>query len=136
MVNDIDDVLCDFIVVLFFVFVVISDDNGNLDVLLKGDVLGFCIVEDDWILVFLEWLGNKLVYGFLNIFNYGKIGLIFLLLGVCEILCINGMVMLIKDFVFLEKLFVNGKFVLFVICVSVDECFMYCGKVFICLKFW
>ena len=133
---DIDDVSRDFIATSPLVLVATSDANGNLDVSPKGDAPGFCLVEDDRTVVIPERPGNKLAYGFLNILNHGKIGLIFLLPGVRETLRINGTAKLMRDPGVLEKLSADGKPALLATRVVVDECFMHCGKALIRSQLW
>lgn len=134
--GELDIVSKDFLNGSPLVLVATRDASGNLDVSPKGDAPGFCQIEDDQTLLLPERPGNKLAYGFLNILETGKIGLIFLLPGVRETLRINGRATLTRDPAILENLSADGRPALLATRIHIEECFMHCGKALIRSKLW
>lgn len=113
-----------------------ADAQGNLDVSPKGDAPGFVIAEDEKTLLLPDRPGNKLVFGFQNILETGKVGLIFLVPGVRETLRINGTAEITNDPHLLNRLSAKGKPALLCIRINVQECFLHCGKALIRSNLW
>ena len=118
------------------IFVSTVGADGRLDVSPKGDRAGFVSVEDPNTLLIPERLGNRLAYGFLNILEHGKIGIIFVVPGVSETLRVNGSAELTRDPEILERLSARGKPALLATRVRVEESFFHCGKAFIRANLW
>lgn len=113
-----------------------SDAAGNLDVSPKGDEPGFVIVENNKTLLLPDRPGNKMVLGFRNILETGKVGLIFVIPGVKETLRVNGTAEITRDPKLLKRLAANGKLALLCTRITVEECFIHCGKAMILSKLW
>ena len=112
------------------------DAEGRLDVSPKGDAPGFCHVEDVRTLLIPDRKGNRLAYGFRNLLQTGRIGLLFLLPGARETLRINGSAELTRDPAVLERLSAQGKPALLATRVHIEECFLHCGKALIRSELW
>ena len=117
-------------------FVATYDAQGNVDVSPKGDAPGFVEVKSPHMLLLPERKGNRLTYGFRNILETGRVGLIFMVPGVREALRVNGKASLTNDPEILARLAAEGKPALLATEVAVDECFFHCGKAFIRSKLW
>lgn len=136
-VSDRLDAVCrDFIRHSPLVLVSTVDAAGRLDVSPKGDAPGFCHVVDDQTLLLPDRKGNKLVFGFKNILETRRIGLLFLLPRVRETLRINGSAEITRDPALLERLSAESKPALLCTRIHVEECFMHCGKALIRSQLW
>lgn len=118
------------------VLVSTSDAAGRLDVSPKGDAPGFCHVADDRTLLLPDRKGNNLAFGFRNVLETGRIGLLFLMPRVRETLRVNGSAELTRDPELLERLSAQGKPALLCTRIRVEECFMHCGKALIRSQLW
>ena len=126
----------DFIASSPLVLVSTVDAAGRVDVSPKGDAPGFCHVADDRTLLLPDRKGNKLAFGFQNILQTGRIGLLFLLPRVRETLRINGSAEITREPALLERLSAQGKPALLCTRIHVEECFMHCGKALIRSDLW
>lgn len=110
--------------------------DGGVDVSPKGDAPGFVVAEDERTLLLPERPGNRLALGFRNLLDTGRIGLIFLLPGVRETLRINGRATITRDPALCERLAVGNRPALLVTRVTIEECFLHCGKALIRSRLW
>lgn len=131
-----DAVSRDFIGHSPLVLVSTVDLAGRLDVSPKGDAPGFCRVADDRTLLLPDRIGNRLAFGFRNILETGRIGLLFLLPGVRETLRVNGAAEISREPALLERLSAHGRPALLCTRIHVEECFLHCGKALIRSKLW
>jgi len=113
-----------------------SDRQGRLDVSPKGDAPGFVTLEDENTLLLPERPGNKLAFGFRNILENPRVGMVFLVPGTTETLRANGRAELTRDPALLERMAARGKPALLVTRITVEECFFHCGKAFIRSGLW
>ncbi len=118
------------------VFVATAGEGFELDVSPKGDEPGFVQVDDASTLLLPERSGNRLTFGFHNILQTGRIGLIFVVPGVRETLRVNGRAEITADPALLQRLASQGKPALLATRVAVQECFFHCGKAFIRSRTW
>jgi uncharacterized protein len=118
------------------VFVSTSDRQFDIDVSPKGDLPGFVRVVDPSTLLIPERPGNRLTYGFQNIIDTGRIGLIFLIPGVKETLRVNGTAVITRDPELLAQFVANDKPALLCTRVTIKECFFHCAKALIRSKLW
>lgn len=132
----IDAVARDFIAASPLVLVSTIDAAGRLDVSPKGDAPGFCHVADERTLLLPDRKGNKLAFGFRNILETGRIGLLFLMPKLRETLRVNGSAEITRDPALLERLSAEGKPALLCTRIHVEECFLHCGKAMIRSKLW
>lgn len=112
------------------------DAAGRLDVSPKGDAPGFCHIADDRTLLLPDRKGNRLAFGFKNILQTHRIGLLFLMPKVRESLRVNGSAEITRDPALLERLAVKGRPALLCTRIHVEECFLHCGKALIRSKLW
>jgi PPOX class probable FMN-dependent enzyme len=117
-----------FIALSPFALISSADAAGNCDVSPRGDAPGFALVLDDRTLAIPERPGNRRADTLRNILQTGRVGLLFILPGVEETLRVNGRAQLVRDADILERLAARGKPPLLAIGVTVEECFLHCGK--------
>lgn len=117
-------------------FLATSDTKHRQDVSPKGDAPGFVQIFDEKTLIIPDRPGNKLAYGFKNILDTGRAGLIFVIPGEKETLRINGQAFISKDPELLEATAAKGKPAVLCTILKVEECFFHCGKAFIRSKAW
>ena len=131
------DATCrDFIAHSPLVLVSTFDAAGRLDVSPKGDAPGFCHVADDRTLLIPDRKGNKLAFGFRNLLETRRIGLLFLVPRIRETLRVNGSAEITRDPALLARLSAQGSPALLCTRVQVEECFLHCGKALIRSQLW
>lgn len=113
-----------------------SNLKNDHDVSPKGDSPGFVKVLNESTILIPERPGNHLAFGFRNIIENQKVGVIFIVPGLKETLRINGDAVISKDPELLQSLSVNGKPAILCTIVTVKECFFHCGKAFVRSKLW
>lgn len=133
---ELDEFGIEFISSTPLLFLATSDANGRPTVSPKGDAPGFVKVLNANTLLIPERPGNKLMMGFENILNNGKIGLIFVQPGTEETLRVNGSAELVLDEEQQELMASNGKPALLIIKVTVEQVFFHCAKAFKRSKAW
>lgn len=109
-------------------FLSTSDHQGRCDVSPRGDEQGFVKVLDDQRLIFPERHGNRRADSLLNILENPKVGMIFLIPGMNEVLRVNGHARITKDSKLLEQMNWTGKTMGLGIIVEVEECFIHCPR--------
>lgn len=134
--DHLDAVSRDFVRHSPLVLVSTVDAAGRLDVSPKGDAPGFCHVADDRNLLLPDRKGNRLGFGFKNILETGRIGLLFLLPRARETLRVNGSAEITRDPALLAQLSAHGAPALLCTRVRVEECFLHCGKAMIRSAIW
>lgn len=112
------------------------DAQGRVDISPKGDAPGFVLAESATELLVPERKGNKLNYGFHNILETGRIGLIFVVPGSRETLRVNGRATISKDPQLLDRLAADNKPALLCTRVQIEESFFHCGKAMIRSHLW
>lgn len=118
------------------VFMATSNKVNQFDVSPKGDAPGFVSVVDDTTVIIPDRPGNHLAFGFTNIIENNRVGLIFVIPGVKETLRINGSAHISRDPELLASHSANGKPAVLCTVVKVEECFFHCGKALIRAKLW
>lgn len=136
MTHQLDQTAIEFIESSPLVMVSTYDAEGSIDVSPKGDQPGFVVVRDNKTLLLPERPGNKLAFGFHNILNNGRIGLIFLIPGVTETFRISGRALLSRDPDLLEELAHEQQPALLCTKIIVERCFFHCGKAMIRSSLW
>ncbi|MGI9590872.1 MAG: MSMEG_1061 family FMN-dependent PPOX-type flavoprotein [Myxococcota bacterium] len=131
-----DEFASDFIARSPFLVLSTSDSQGRLDASPKGDAPGFVQVEDEHTLVIPDRLGNRLVFGHLNILENPRVGVLFLIPGTNETLRVNGRAELTQDPALLERLAARGRPAVLAIRVHVEEAFFPCAKAFLRSELW
>lgn len=112
------------------------DKAGNMDVSPKGDPAGFVKVLDDKTLAIPDRPGNHRYDGFQNIFETGRIGLVFLVPNRNEVVRVNGSAVVVRDSMVRELCAIKGRVPDFAVIVQVEEAFYHCGKSIIRSRLW
>ncbi|MFT4822230.1 MAG: PPOX class probable FMN-dependent enzyme [Halioglobus sp.] len=136
VVEGIDGICRAFIEKSPLVCVATSNLKNDLDVSPKGDAPGFVKVLNESTILIPERPGNHLAFGFRNMIENPKVGVIFIVPGLKETLRINGEAVISKDPELLQSVSVNGKPAILCTIVTVKECFFHCGKAFVRSKIW
>lgn len=119
-----------------FLVMTTSDADGRLDCSPKGDPAGFVKVIDDKTLAIPDRPGNRRFDGFLNIFQTGRVGLIFFVPNRNETVRVNGTAQVVRDLPLRESMAIKGRVPELAVLVSVEEAFYHCGKAIIRSGLW
>jgi PPOX class probable FMN-dependent enzyme len=113
-----------------------SDAEGNLDASPRGGTPGFCKVADDNTLLLPDRPGNNRLDSFANIIATGRVGLLFFVPGVDEMLRVNGSAELRTDEDLRARCIEQGKAPHVVVTVTVREAYLHCAKAIMRSKLW
>jgi PPOX class probable FMN-dependent enzyme len=113
-----------------------SDAAGNLDASPRGGMPGFCKVSDDHTLLLPDRPGNNRLDSFTNLLQTGRIGLLFFVPGVDEMLRVNGTAELRTDEALCAQCVEQGKPARVVISVTVREAYLHCAKAIMRSGLW
>ena len=113
-----------------------SDAEGNLDASPRGGAPGFCKVADDHTLLLPDRPGNNRLDSFSNIIATGRVGLLFFVPGVDEMLRVNGTAQLRTDEALRAQCVEQGKPALVVVSVAVREAYLHCAKAIMRARLW
>ena len=102
----------------------------------RGDAPGFVEVVDDRTLLIPDRPGNNRLDSLANIVRNPRVGLLFLIPGVTEMLRVNGRAMIVTRPRILERFAVNGRAPASVILVETEEVFLHCSKALIRSRLW
>lgn len=119
-----------------YVVLCTSDAEGNLDASPRGGTPGFCKVADDRRLLLPDRPGNNRLDSFSNIIATGRIGLLFFLPGVDEMLRVNGKAELRTDEDLRAQCIEQGKAPGVVVSVAVREAYLHCAKAIMRAGLW
>lgn len=119
-----------------YVVLCTSDAEGNLDASPRGGAPGFCKVADDRTLLLPDRPGNNRLDSFTNIVATGRIGLLFFLPGVDEMLRVNGTAELRTDEDLRAQCVEQGKAPGVVVSVAVREAYLHCAKAIMRAGLW
>lgn len=110
--------------------------SGAVDISPKGDPAGFVKVLDRQTLAIPDRPGNHRFDSFLNIFETGRIGLMFMVPNRLEVVRVSGRATVVRDADLRASMAVEGKTPDFAIVVHVEEAFYHCGKAVIRSNLW
>ncbi len=113
-----------------------ADAGGNLDASPRGGEPGFCKVADDHTLLIPDRPGNNRLDSFSNLIETGRIGLLFFVPGVDEMLRINGTASLRTDEDLRALCVEQGKTPHLVVTVAVREAYLHCAKAIMRCGLW
>lgn len=113
-----------------------SDAAGNLDASPRGGTPGFCTVADERTLLIPDRPGNNRLDSFSNLIETGRIGLLFFVPGVDEMLRINGSAELRSDPELCAQCVEQGKPPKVVVAVTVREAYLHCAKAIMRAGLW
>ena len=113
-----------------------SDAAGNLDASPRGGTPGFCKVADDYTLLMPDRPGNNRLDSFTNIIATGRVGMLFFVPGVDEMLRVNGAAELRTDESLRAQCVEQGKAPQVVVSVTVREAYLHCAKAIMRSGLW
>lgn len=119
-----------------YVVLCTSDAEGNLDASPRGGAPGFCKVTGDQALLVPDRPGNNRLDSFTNIIATGRVGLLFFVPGVDEMLRINGSAELRTDEALTSQCVERGKPAQVVVSVKVREAYLHCAKAIMRAGLW
>ena len=125
-----------FIAVSPFVVIATADAHGRADASPRGDAPGFVAVRDDTTILVPDRRGNNRVDTMMNIAENPHVGLLFMVPGMNETLCINGKALITIDPVILAPLAAQNKSPQAAIVVTVEEVYFQCGKALVRSDLW
>lgn len=118
------------------VMVATVDEDGFPSLSPKGDAPGFVQVEDARHLLIPERKGNKLAFSFRNILAGSKVGLLFMVPGMMEVLRVHGTPALVHDETLNQRLTSKSQRALLVTRLTVANAYFHCGKALIRSDIW
>lgn len=135
-IDHVDDHIRTWIEASTFLTMATVDAKGNMDVSPKGDPAGFVKILDPKTLAIPDRPGNHRYDGFQNIFETGRIGLMFLVPHRTEVVRVNGSAVVVRDQEVREQCAIKGRVPDFAVIVTVEEAFYHCGKSVIRSRLW
>lgn len=135
-IGHLDRHCADFIARSPLVFVSTANGRGECDVSPRGDSPGFALLLDERHLVLPERPGNRRMDAYRNILDNPRIGLVFVIPGMDEVLRVNGEAWIVRDAELMARMSVFGKVPKLGIGVRVAECYFHCGKAFKRSRVW
>ena len=125
-----------FIALSPFVLISSSDAEGACDTSPKGGPPGFVTVLDDHRLLIPDATGNRRLDSLQNMLENPRVGLLFLIPGMGEVLRVNGHVELRRDPELLQGLQTGGRPAKLALIVTVEQAYLHCAKSIIRSKLW
>lgn len=127
-VNIIDEHIEKFLQMSSLFFLGTANENGQMDVSPRGGKSGFVKVLDDKHIAFPDNLGNRRADSLLNLIGNPKVGMVFMIPGLGEVLRMNGKAFVTQNEEFIKSQAWEGKTTGIAIVVEVEECFIHCPK--------
>jgi PPOX class probable FMN-dependent enzyme len=110
-------------------FCVIGTQGADgADVSPRGDPAGFVRVLDDRHILLPDRIGNNRFDSYANVFANPRIGMLFLVPGMSEVLRINGLARVTDDAGVLAASAVQGRAPKFGLLIEVREAYLHCAK--------
>jgi len=125
-----------FIALSPYVVLCSSDAAGSLDASPRGGTPGFCKVADERTLLMPDRPGNNRLDSFSNIIATGRVGLLFFVPGVDEMLRVNGTAELRTDEALCGQCVEQGRAPRVVVAVAVQEAYLHCAKAIMRSGLW
>jgi uncharacterized protein len=113
-----------------------ADAEGRGDVSPRGDVPGFVRVLDERRLFVPDRPGNNRVDSMRNLLENPRLGMLFLIPGIFDVLRVNGRAEIVRDSELLEASAVDGKVPKTGLVVHVEEVFLHCGRAVKRARLW
>lgn len=112
------------------------DEGGFPSISPKGDAPGFVCVQDVQHLLIPERKGNKMALSFGNILAGSRLGLLFFVPGVSEVLRVQGEAEVLYDSELNQRLSSDSQQALVVTRMKVHSAFFHCGKALLRSGLW
>ena len=135
-IDHLDRHCCSFIALSPFVVMSTVDAHGNLDASPRGGQPGFIRVKNEHTLLIPDRPGNNRLDSFRNIIETGKVGFLFMIPGVTELLRVNGRAELRTDEELRQQCVEQDKLPKMVVSISVLEAFLHCAKAIMRSALW
>lgn len=110
--------------------------DGHVDISPRGDAPGFVDVRDDATLVIPDRRGNNKIDTLRNVAGQPRVGLMFVIPGIEEVLRLRGRARIATDPGELTRHAVDGKPPRSVMVVTIETVFPHCGKAFRRARLW
>ena len=119
-------------------FLVLSTvrDDGYCDASPRGDAPGFVRVLDEKNIFLPDRPGNNRLDSLTNIVSNPGVGILFMIPGLEETLRVNGTARIMLDMSLLESSIVRGKTPKSGLQITINECYIHCGKALRRSKLW
>ena len=118
------------------VIVASTDGEANVDISPRGDAPGFVAIEDDRTLVIPDRKGNNKIDTLRNVSASNRVGLMFTIPGIDEVLRIRGRATISVDPERCAQHAAGGAVPKSLLIVTIDRIFPHCGKAFIRSRLW
>ncbi|MDI9331352.1 MAG: pyridoxamine 5'-phosphate oxidase family protein [Alphaproteobacteria bacterium] len=135
-IHQIDDICRRYIALSPFVVMSTCDRAFNLDASPRGGAPGFVRVTDSGDLLLPDSPGNNRLDSIQNIAETGRIGLLFMVPGVKEILRVNGQARLSVDPEHLQACTDDRRVPKLVVHIGVESAYMHCAKALMRSQLW
>ncbi|MBT3626250.1 MAG: hypothetical protein HOM44_12980 [Gammaproteobacteria bacterium] len=109
---------------------------GFVDISPRGGPPGFIAIPDDKHIAFLDQPGNKKLHSLHNVLNNPKVGLMFMIPGVKEILRVHGIAELSHDQGQIEKLGGEPDKNKTLVTIQIEKVFPHCPKALNFAQLW
>lgn len=103
-----------------------SDAAGNCDATPRGGGPGFTHVLDAGTIALPDRPGNRRADSFHNILSNPRVGLLYLVPGVMDVLRVNGRARILTDAPFFDAMAVDGRRPKLALVVEIDEIYRHC----------
>lgn len=113
-----------------------ANSKTQMDVSPRGGKPGFVKVLDQKHIAFPDRSGNKRADSLLNIIDNPRVGMVFIIPGLNEVLRINGRAFITQNEDFIQSQEWDGTTTGLAVVVEVEECFIHCPKAFIQGAVW
>lgn len=117
-------------------FLSTTDQRGWCDVSPRGDEPGFVKALDERHLIYPERPGNRRVDSLLNLLDNPRLGMLFVIPGLQEVLRINGRATITEDQELIATQAFSGKMPQLAVIVETEECFIHCPRALKSAKVW
>ena len=117
-------------------FLSTTDQRGWCDVSPRGDEPGFVKALDERHLIYPERPGNRRVDSLLNLLDNPRLGMLFVIPGLQEVLRINGRAAITDDQELIAAQAFSGKTPQLAVIVEAEECFIHCPRALKSAKVW
>lgn len=105
-----------------------ADTDGNLDASPKGGPPGFVRVSAASTVMLPDWPGNNRLDGLENIIVNPRVGLLFFLPGMTEMLRLNGRARVSADPALKPQFETDGHLPMSVIVVTIEQVYLHCSR--------
>ncbi len=136
VLSQLDNHLRDFIELSPFLVLSTVRVDGYCDASPRGDAPGFVRVLDEKNIFLPDRPGNNRLDSLTNIVNNPGVGILFMIPGLVETLRVNGTARIVVNMSLLGSSIVQGKTPKSGLQITINECYIHCGKALRRSKLW